>query len=143
MINLDANVLIYAYNESAPQHTIARHWLEKQFDEPDLLGFSWQVITAFLRLSTNARAFPMPLPVAEACEVVDQWLDHPKTVLLLPTERHWPLLRALAVGGQAIGPLLMDAHLAALSIEHGAALATTDRDFSRFAGLRIIDPLAS
>ena len=143
MIALDANVLLYAYNSSAPQHGVAKKWLESRFDEPSLLGLSWQVITAFLRLTTNTRVFSAPLSISEACGIVDVWLAHPNMVVMVPTERHWSILRAIAVKGQAQGALLMDAHLAALSIEHGAILATTDRDFSRFSGLKTIDPLGT
>jgi hypothetical protein len=34
-----------------------------------------------------------------------------------------------------------DAHLAALAIAHAATLATCDRDFARFSGLRWLSPL--
>lgn len=62
--------------------------------------------------------------------------------VLNPGERHWEILQSLMMRGQAHGPLIMDAHVAALAIEHSAALATSDRDFTRFPGLRIVNPLS-
>jgi hypothetical protein len=82
------------------------------------------------------------MPVSQALGVVREWLDRPNVAIAEPTERHWERLATLATAGQASGALVMDAHLAALALEHGAAVATTDRDFRRFPGLRVIDPVA-
>lgn len=137
----DANLLIYAYNESAEQHERAKQWLEKKLSSPELFGLSWQVITAFLRISTNARAFPLPFTLPEAVEIVEEWLAQPQVKILLPTEKHWKIFSDLILEGQTGGALMMDAHLAALAIEHGATLATTDRDFVRFSKLKTTNPL--
>jgi len=141
MITPDANVILYAYNEDAPQHTKAKQWLEQQLSSPMIFGLSWQVITAFLRISTNHKAFPVPFDLAEATEITDQWLNHPKIQMIVPTNNHWKIFRNLISEGQTTAALMMDAHLAALSIEHGATLATTDRDFTRFSSLKTINPL--
>lgn len=143
MILTDANLLLYAYNPDAAGHTRAREWIEGSLSAPDLFAFSWQTITAFIRIGTNPRAFPNPFTVVEATEIVSEWLARPQAVILTPGERHWAILRELLTQGQAAGPLAMDAHLAALAIEHGAVLATTDRDFSRFLGLQIINPISA
>jgi hypothetical protein len=87
-----------------------------------------------------ARRLPCPA-VREAAAIVAGWFERPNVTLLNPGERHWGILRAMMTKGQARGPLITDAHLAALAIEHGAALATTDRDFARFPGLNFFDPL--
>ena len=100
-------------------------------------------VLAFLRISTNPRALEHPFPVSEAVAIVSEWLDRPMVTVLGPGERHWEILRNLLQEGQAPGPLVMDAHLAALAIEHGAALSTSDRDFARFPGLRLSNPLRS
>ncbi len=141
MILTDANLLLYAYNRDAAEHEAARRWLEEQLSGTDLFGFSWQTVTAFLRISTNARAFAHPFTITEATEVVAKWLERPQAVVLTPGEHHWEIFSTLLVTGQATGPLVMDAHLAALAIEHGCQLATTDRDFMRFPGLPVINPL--
>jgi len=141
MILTDANLLLYAYNVDAAEHDISQQWLETQLSGPNPFCFAWQTITAFLRISTNQRAFPAPLSTKEATSIVTEWLERPQTVLLTPGEKHWAIFQKLLAAGQATGPLVMDAHLAALALEHGAALASTDRDFSRFPGLKLINPL--
>jgi toxin-antitoxin system PIN domain toxin len=141
MITPDANIDLYAYNEDAPQHTKAKIWLEEQFSSPDIFGLSWQVITAFLRISTNPKAFPNPFDLKEAVEIVDEWLVLPNLEILTPTSNHWTIFQKLIIEGQTKAAMMMDAHLAALAIEHGATLATTDSDFSKFSGLKTINPL--
>ncbi len=137
----DANLLLYAYNESAEHHGRAKLWLEEKLSSPELFGLSWQVITAFLRISTNPRAFPLPFTLKEVIEIVEDWLTQPQVKILLPTEKHWKIFSDLIIEGQTNGAMMVDAHLAALAIEHGATLATTDRDFVRFSKLKTINPL--
>lgn len=142
MIVPDANLALYAYNASASEHARARAWWEKTLQSGETVGLAWQTLTAFIRIGTNPRAFTQPLSVREAAEIVSTWLEQPAVSIVSPGARHWEILRRLLVTGQIAGPLVMDAHLAALAIEHGAVLATTDKDFTRFAGLRLLDPLA-
>ena len=143
MIIADANLLLYAYNPSAAQHEKARRWLEQTIAGPEMLGLPWTTILAFLRIGTNPRAFPHPLTIAEAVSIVAEWLDQPGVRVLEPTERHWAALSPLLISAQVKGPLVTDAHLAALAIEHGATLCSSDGDFSRFPALRWSNPLAS
>jgi toxin-antitoxin system PIN domain toxin len=138
---LDANVLIYAYNADAPEHEAARAWLDGLLASGDWVGLTWLTLWAFLRISTNPRLFPRPLAVNEAFEIVRDWLALPSVAVIQPGTRHFGLLEHLAVENQAGGPLMSDAALAAMAIEHGAVLASTDRDFSRFPGLRWLNPL--
>ena len=107
------------------------------------MRFAWLTLWAFLRISTNSRVFELPLSMAEAEQAVSSWLAQPAAGTLEPGERHWDILRRLTQGGQATGPLVMDAALAAIAVEHGATLHTTDGDFARFAELRWINPLVS
>jgi toxin-antitoxin system PIN domain toxin len=141
VITPDANSVLYAYNENSPKHSEAKKWLEEQFSSPDVFGLSWQVITAFLRISTNLRAFPQPFDLPEAVEIVDEWLALPNVEILTPTANHWTIFQSLIVEGQTKAALMMDAHLAALAIEHDAILATTDNDFQKFSILKVINPL--
>ena len=141
MIVLDANVLLYAYHTAAPHHQRARRWLERTFSSGEQVRLPWATVLAFVRIGTNPRVFEHPLTMLEAIDHVESWLDLPNVGVLEPSERYWSILRDALVDAQVIGPLVSDAALAALAIEHGATLATTDRDFSRFAGLRILDPL--
>ena len=142
MILLDANLLLYAYDSSSAQHRASRAWLESMLSGAELVRFAWLTLWAFLRISTNPRAFERPLSITEAEEAIASWLVRPLAGILDAGERHWDILRRLLHDGQATGPLVMDAVLAALAIEHGANLCTTDRDFSRFAGLEWTNPLA-
>jgi toxin-antitoxin system PIN domain toxin len=141
MILIDANLLLYAYDHSSPHHQGAHDWLEATFSEPEPVGLAWMTLLAFLRIGTSPRPLENPLSVREAAAIVGDWLERPMVTLLNPGERHWEILCDLMAKGQAKGSLIMDAHLAALAIEHGATLATTDRDFARFPGLKFFNPL--
>jgi uncharacterized protein len=143
VILIDANLLIYAYHPRADQHEKSRTWLEGVLSGPDLVRFAWLTLWAFLRIATNSRAFDHPLSASEAEAAIASWLAQPVAGVLDPGERHWDILRALLDQGQATGPLVMDAVLAAIAIEHGATLCTTDRDFSRFGDVKWINPLAA
>src|SRR5216684_3852162 len=140
MILIDANILLYAYDAGASQHIVCRNWLEEIFRRREAVGFAWSTFLSFLRLSTDSRVFRVPRKWKEAEEIVRGWLDQPAAYLLQPEEEHWAILSRLIREGQARGPLIMDAHLAALAVEHGAALCTNDRDFTRFPGLKLVNP---
>jgi uncharacterized protein len=141
MILVDANLLLYASDTASVRHEAARRWLETTLSEPEPVGLAWVALLAFLRVGTNPRLRRDALSLAEATSIVADWLERPMVTLLNPGERHWEILRDLVIKGQAFGSLIMDAHLAALAIEHGATLATSDRDFARFPGLHILYPL--
>ena len=142
MILVDANLLLYAYDAASPRHAEAREWLEMVLSGAAPVCLPWQTIAAFLRIVTNPKLPGARFMPEEACRLVDQWLEQPNVRLLTAGENHWPLLRQMVIEGQARGPLITDAQLAALAIEHGAVLHTTDRDFARFPGLRWVNPLS-
>jgi uncharacterized protein len=95
-----------------------------------------------VRLATNPRVFAAPLTVQEAFDLVDSWLERPNATVVHPTDRHTGLLRELLLSLGTAGNLTSDAHLAALSIEHGAELCSIDGDFARFPRVRWVNPLA-
>ncbi len=138
----DVNLLLYAIDTSAPRHRAARSWLEGQLSGIETFAFSWSVLLAFLRLSTSTRIFADPLAPEEAFDTIDGWLAQPCATVVHPTDRHVALMRELLAPLGTAGNLTTDAHLAALSVEHGAELCSSDRDFSRFPMVRWIDPLA-
>jgi len=142
VILVDANLLLYAYHPRAQQHAESRAWLQAVLSGPDLVRFAWLTLWAFLRIATNPRVFERPLSPTEAEAAISSWLDQPAAGILDPGERHWDILCGLVRDGQATGPLVMDAVLAAIALEHGATVCTTDRDFSRFSGLKWTNPLA-
>jgi uncharacterized protein len=141
VILVDANLLLYAYDAGTRDHARAKAWLEEVLSGAEQVGFAWVTILAFLRIATNPRAITSPLAPDEAVSIVESWLAQPCAVLVSPGERHWSILGPMLAREQVRGPLVMDAHLAALALEQGAVLATQDRDFARFAGLRIVMPL--
>ncbi len=143
MILVDANLLLYAYQPRAIQHVRAKQWLERTLSGSQFVRFAWVTVWAFIRIATNPRVFEHPLAVSEAEAIVSSWLARPSVGILEPGERHWEVLRALMHDGQTAGALVMDAALAAIALEHGATLYSTDRDFSRFPGLKYVNPLAA
>ncbi len=141
MILVDANLLLYAYHPRALQHEASRAWLEATLSGPELVRVAWLTVWAFLRIGTNPRVFERPLATLEAEAIVSSWLIQPTVGILDPGERHWEILRGMVREGQTTGPLVMDAVIAAIALEHGALLCTTDRDFSRFPKLKWTNPL--
>ncbi|NRF72336.1 PIN domain-containing protein [Aquincola sp. S2] len=131
----DVNVLLYAVNSASPQHAVAKQALREAFEQGEV-GLPWAVLLGFLRLSTRTGILSRPLPVEQGLLVLHSWLDHPAAVALAPSDRHAAILGRLLIGAGQGGPLVSDAHLAALAIEHNAELLSFDRDFARFAGLR-------
>lgn len=138
----DVNLLLYAIDAEAKVHERARAWLEDTLSGTEEVGFAWAVLLGFARLSTNPRIYEDPLPVDEAFDFIDGWLDQPVATVVEPTSRHAAILRELLEPLGAGGNLISDAHLAALAIEHGAELCSRDNDFARFSGVRWVDPLA-
>ena len=139
MILVDANVLLYAYHPRADQHEACRSWVEEAFSGATPVALPWISIWAFLRISTNPRAFDQPLDMKEARAIVSSWLDAPIVRHVEPDERYWEILSGLLLDAQVTGPLVTVAAIAALALEHGASVCTTDRDFARFQGVRTID----
>lgn len=133
---VDANVLLYAVNRDAPHHRAARRWLDGALAGSEVVALPWIVVLAFLRLSTHPRVFPHPLTVDQAVGVVEQWLAQPGALVVEPTQRHLSLLAGLLSEAGVAANHVNDAHLAALALEHQAALVSFDHDFQRYAGLR-------
>jgi toxin-antitoxin system PIN domain toxin len=141
MILVDANLLVYAHIESLPQHSRARDWLDERLNGAAPVGLPWPCLLGFLRLTTNPRIFERPLLMTKAWQQVNSWLDCDPVWIPAPTEKHRQILEPLLaeVGGRS--NLVPDAHLAALAIEHGLILCSTDGDFARFHSLRWENPL--
>lgn len=138
---IDLNLLIYAINKDAPHHAAARVWWEGCLSGNDTVALPWTVILGFLRITTSGRIMPKPLNPGQAISIVAEWLRHPMVVPISPTERHWGILHRILASLGTAGNLTMDAHLAALAIEHSATLYSTDSDFARFRSLDWINPL--
>ena len=135
----DANLLIYAYDERSDVHGRAKSWLEAVMVRDQVI-LTWQTIMAFIRIMTSSRG-AAPLHIDDAVEIVEEWLVRDNVQIISFDKNTWPLIAATIKNGQANGDLAMDAHLAGLALSCGATLVTRDRDFSRFDGLKLIDPL--
>lgn len=137
----DANLLIYALDDTSAHHQAARRWLDATLSASEEVGFAWIVLLAVLRLTTRAAVFASPLRPPEALDIIDGWLAQPCACIIQPTSRHPAILRGLLTPLGTGGNLTSDAHLAALAIEHGGTLCSSDADFSRFPGLTWLNPL--
>jgi len=138
---LDANLLLYAVHQGTEEHRPASTWLTEQLNGPRRVGFPWQSLVAFLRISTHARAFQRPLSSATAWEVVRDWLAAPAAWIPEPGPQYGQILGELVTTYDVRGNLVPDATLAALAIEHGVTLCSNDTDFARFRALRWENPL--
>jgi toxin-antitoxin system PIN domain toxin len=143
VILIDANLLVYAHVASFAQHERTRAWLDGQLNGNTQVGLPWPSLLGFLRLVTNARLFPRPASTAGAWRQVGEWLDCEVAWIPQPTERHRDILGTLLGTAGVQANLVPDAHLAALAIEHGLLLCSSDGDFARFPDLRWQNPLVS
>jgi uncharacterized protein len=141
MILVDANILLYAEDSLSPQHGSAREWWDRQLSGSAPVCLCWTVIGAFIRIASNPRVFEQPLSAKETIARVQGWFEQPCIRLVEATERHWPVFQQQLNDGQAVANLVTDAHLAALAIQHGCELMSTDADFARFPQLKWRNPL--
>lgn len=143
MILVDANVLLYAANREAPERDAARAWLDEQLNGTVRVGLPWPSLLAFVRLASNPVAFRSARTPRDAWRQVHAWLACAPVWIPLPGERHAEILGRLLEDPLVTSRLVSDAHLAALAMEHGLTLCSTDGDFARFPGLRWHNPLAA
>jgi hypothetical protein len=142
VILVDSNLLIYAKVSGLPQHPEARRWLDSQLNGATAVGMPWPSLLGFLRVVTNPRVFARPLSLAGAWKAVEEWLDRPAVWIPSPGPAHEEMLGRLLLKARAHANLVPDAHLAALALEHGLTLCSTDGDFARFEELNWRNPLA-
>jgi toxin-antitoxin system PIN domain toxin len=138
---VDANILLYATDDTSEFHAPAMTWLEDALNGASRIGLPWPTLTAFLRISTHPRAARNPLSARQAWDVMTAWLEAGPAWIPRPGPRHADVFRKLTIDGGLQGNLVSDAHLAALAIEHGVGVCSADSDFARFPGLDWINPL--
>lgn len=139
---VDLNILLYATNSDSPRHDAARAWLESTLSGEETIAIPWVVVLGYLRIATSRQVLPKPISIDNALAVIDGWLAQEPVVALSPGDEHWLVLKRLLAEAGGAGNLTTDAHLAALAIENGAELCSTDADFARFPRLRWTNPLA-
>jgi uncharacterized protein len=142
VILIDANILIYAHVNSFAQHHVAREWLDQQLNGSAPVGLPWASLLAFLRLVTNSRIFEHPESIEDAWSQVQAWLACESVWTPEPTERHAEVLGEILKLPGVHGNLVPEAHLAALAMEHGLTLCSTDGDFAQFRAVRWVNPIA-
>jgi len=137
----DVNLLLYAHDETARAHAAAKAWWHERLNGTRMVGLAWVGVLGFIRLVTNPRVFQSPYAPAEELDIVTIWFAQPQVRIVHPSEGHLSLRSRLIAAAGTAGNLTTDAHLAALAIERGMVLHTTDMDFARFPGLKWENPL--
>lgn len=138
---VDANILLYAVDETSPFQPPARTWLEDTLNGDRRVGIPWSSVTAFTRIATHPRATRSPLAPAEAWAFVEDWLDAPTTWVPAPGRGHRSIFGRLVRDLDLRGNLVSDAALAALCIEHGLTIVSADSDFARFGEVHWLNPI--
>ena len=142
MIAIDTNLLIYAHREDSPFHESALACVSRLAQGRAPWAIPWPCVQEFFAIATHPRIYKPPTPIARALEQIDAWLESPTLVLLAESVVHWPQLKALLLKAKTAGPAVHDARIAALCLQHGVAeLWSADRDFNRFADLKVVNPL--
>lgn len=133
---LDVSILLGLYRAEHPKHAELREWLRSTLIAGEPISLTPLVVTGFMRISTNPRVYPLVTPPAEARAQIDQLLRAPLVSWAMPGPRHWEIFSRICTESNAYGNLVTDAAIAAIAVEHGAALVTLDRDFARFPDVR-------
>ncbi len=144
MIAVDTNLLVYAHRADSPWNAAARNCIRRLAESSAPWAIPWQCIHEFLAIATHPKIYKPPTPLADAIEQVNCWLESPSLQIIGETDRHWSELSSMVRAGLAVGPLIHDARVAAVCRVHGVtALWSADRDFSRFPGLNVVNPLVA
>lgn len=138
---VDANILLYAVDESSPDHEAANRWLSDQLNGHRRVGLPWLSLQAFIRIATHPHASARPMAAVDAWAIVRSWLACDVAWTPGPTDRHAAVFGELLERHAIAGNLVTDAALVALAIEHGLSIASADGDFARFDEIRWINPL--
>ena len=141
MLLVDVNVLVYAHRRDADNHSAYRRWLEASINSEQPFGMADIVLSGFIRIVAHPGIYPFPTPIVEAFRFASNIRSRPNCVMVAPGPRHWDIFGELCGAVRVKGNLVPDAYLAALAIESGSEWITTDRDYSRFPGLRWRHPL--
>jgi len=142
LIAVDTNILVYAHREDSPFHEAALARVTELAEGSSNWAIPWPCLHEFLAIVTHSRIYVPPTPLERATEQVDAWLGSPTVALLTESATHWATLRAMLSEGRISGPRVHDARVAALCRQHGVRqLWSADRDFSRFAGFSVVNPL--
>ena len=144
MIAVDTNILVYAHREDSAFHEAARERIRELAEGSANWSIPWPCVHEFLAIVTHPRIYAPPTPLPRALDQVEAWLESPTVVLLAESDLHWAALRAMLTEGRITGPQIHDARVAALCRQHRVReLWSADRDFSRLAGVSVVNPLVA
>jgi toxin-antitoxin system PIN domain toxin len=142
LIAVDTNILVYAHREDSPFHDPAAQRIAELAEGSASWSIPWPCVHEFLAIVTHPRIYAPPTPLPRALDQVDAWLESPTLVLLAESEGYWTMLRTLLASARTAGAQVHDARIAAICGQHGVhELWSADRDFNRFAGLAVVNPL--
>ena len=144
MIAIDTNMLVYAHRKESQWHEAARRCVRKLAEGRSRWAIPWPCVHEFLSIVTHPRIFRPPTSLSAALDQIDAWLESPTVTLLSESELHWVEMKGLLTSARATGPMVHDARVAALCLQHGVReLWSADRDFGRFPALNVINPMAT
>ena len=142
MLLPDVNVLIYAHIDgSTPEHDAYAQWVTRMATGPEPFALSVLVLSGFIRIVTNRRVFDPPSTLDTAFDFVSSLTERPTARIVGPGPEHLPIFEHLCRAAGATGKLVADAQHAAVALEHGCTMVSTDSDFARFPELRWQHPL--
>ncbi len=142
MIAVDTNILVYAHREDSSFYQAASRRLAELAEGAESWAIPWPCVHEFLAIVTHPRIYVPPTPLQRALAQVDAWLESPTLVLLAVSATHWPILRGLLGSARVAGAQVHDARIVALCRQHGVRTPwSADRDFNRFGGLAVVNPL--
>ncbi len=142
MIAIDTNILVHAHRSDSPWHEQAISSLSRAALGP--WAIPWPCVHEFLAIVTHPRVFDPPSPQQDARKAMQGWLEAPTVTLLSEMDGYWDILDELLDKSRVTGPRIHDARIAALCIMHSVdEIWTADRDFGRFSGIRVANPLGA
>ncbi len=142
MIAVDTNILVYAHREDSSFYQVASRRVAELAEGAESWAIPWPCVHEFLAIVTYPRIYAPPTPLQRALAQVDAWLESPTLVLLAESATHWPIVRGLLGSARVAGAQVHDARIVALCRQHGVrTLWSADRDFNRFGGLAVVNPL--
>jgi toxin-antitoxin system PIN domain toxin len=142
VIALDTNILVYAHRKDSEWHGAAKECVRVLAEGRAAWAIPWPCIHEFFAIVTHPRIYAPPTPIETALDQIDAWIESPRLVLLAETAIHWSELKRLALAGRIAGPQIHDARVAAQCLQHGVTeFWSADRDFSRYPGFNVRNPL--
>ena len=144
MIAVDTNILVYAHRADSPHHALASSAVQACAQSRQAWCIPWPCVHEFFAVVTHLRIYSPATPPKKALDQINAWLESPSLVMLGETDTHWPTLQALLADSKTIGPAVHDARIAALCLQHGVReLWSANRDFRRYSGLKVVNPLGA